>query len=386
MNIPAAISLICLSASATFAQELPAPTPPPTFPCAPGWQRIPNGGCERRTSAADTTTTPTGGAQPALAQSTVPSYTKSVSATKRIRTAYGHFTVWIDGTKWTQTKKTVTNKEGRLEFVKGLTLIQVITEPTVVPTDLIPEAALEEFRKVAGDARIVSTERRSVNGRHILSVHFLLTASSSTLRVYCYFYGGTSGTIRLIGITPESIADQEAGDITDFLNGIEISDQEQAQSDSAQDLPAVGGAASAPTRAPTKQERLRLKREQEAAQRAAKAQKKMEDEARANLPTQSDIIEGCIAVRNIVFKPAQRGLFADHAQLTGTISNSCGRQAEVSFSVSFYSASGDFMDFTAVVKLVPSGDTPFWTGPEYYSDAAFLAKAGKVTSVMQHTF
>jgi len=330
----------------------------------------------------------------ALAQSTLPSYTRAASATKRIKTAYGDFAVWFDEKKWTLTKETVTEKEGRLEFTKGPTLIQVITDSVKGPTDLIPEAVLRHYKEAGGDARIVSKEQRSVNGKQVLSVQFLVTTSPSVQRAYCYFHGGTSGTFGLIALTPENVFDHEAGDIADFLNSIEISDEEFQSSD----LPKpVLGTPAAPQRKTTdatdtqppkltKKEQQRLKQEQEAALRAAKAQKKKDDEARENVPTQADVVERCVTVRRIVFKPAKRGFFADHAELTGTISNRCGGQVEVSISISFYSASGDFVDLELVTKLAPVGETPFWSGPEYYSDAAYLSKAGKVTNVSITTF
>jgi hypothetical protein len=135
----------------------------------------------------------------------------------------------------------------------------------------------------------------------------------------------------------------------------------------------------------TKQEQQRLKREQKAAQRAAKAQKEKEDEARANVP-QPDIVQECVAVRKIVFRPAGFASRADHTGVWGTISNNCGREAEVSIVVNFYEASGDLLDLEPLTKLVPVGDTPFSAIPQFYSETPYLYKAGKVMSVSVHVF
>jgi hypothetical protein len=227
-----------------------------------------------------------------------------------------------------------------------------------------------------------------------VTVQVLVTTSGSIQRAYCYFYGGTSGTIGLIALTPENVFDHEAGDIADFLNSVEISDQEFQSSDLAKAVSGTPlsaqqtavGATNTPSAKLTKQEQQRLKREQEAAQRVAKAEKKKEEEARANLPTQPDVIEKCIAVRNIVFRPWRRGFFNPDASVSGVISNKCGKEVEVNISVTFYSSSGDSMDLAYVSKLVPIGDTPFWTSATRDSDATFLSKTAKITNVFVNLF
>ena len=305
-------------------------------------------------------------AAPAFAQGTVLSYTRSASATERIKTAYGGFAVWIDERKWTQTEQTVTDKAATLQFAKGDTAGLVVTQPTGVPTSLIPKRLLDLLRKAKDvtDATIVSKEQRSVNGKYVLSVQVILTTTGEPLRAYCYLYGGTSGTIVLIGMARESDFDHEAGDIADFLNGVEISDQDLAK-----------------TGSPTREERHQLKQEQQAEQRAAKAKRKNDEEARASQPTQSDIVEKCITLHNIVFTPSRGLFFASDATLSGTISNNCGREVEVSIDVKFYSDSGDAIDWEHLAKLVPTGDSSFWSSPGLNSDARVLSKAGKVTSV-----
>jgi hypothetical protein len=160
----------------------------------------------------------------ALAQGPLPSSTNG-SATKRIKTAHGNYAIWVNEKKWTLTKQSATAHEERLEFVKGPSLVVVISEPVGgVAANLLPELALVNLKKIAPTARIVSTERRSVKGAQLIAAEYLFTENTAKGRAYAYFHSGTSGTIQLIGMTLESVFADEVADILEFLNGIEISD------------------------------------------------------------------------------------------------------------------------------------------------------------------
>jgi len=191
----------------------------------------------------------------ASAQSTVPSYTRRASATKQIKTAYGDFAVWIDDTKWTQTDESATNEWGSIEFTKGPTLVQVWTEPkSRALTDPMIEEVLNQFRRMTNVAvvTLVSKQQRLVGGRHILAVQFSITTTTPVmrdgrayrdLRAYCYLYSGTSGSIQLIGSAPDTIFNHEVGDIANFLNGVEIYDQELPSSDATKNASSISSSA-----------------------------------------------------------------------------------------------------------------------------------------------
>jgi len=155
------------------------------------------------------------------------SYTKSPSAKKRIEASVGDFALWVDETKWTQDK---VDTAGVLEFSnvnKGGLGVRIITEDNGVPLDRLREFVLANFKRASNKAKITLEEKRLVNGRQVLALQIAATVKGIPVAYFGYYYGGSSGTIQVIGfmigaaISPDSIED-----LTQFLNGLEISDED----------------------------------------------------------------------------------------------------------------------------------------------------------------
>src|SRR5262249_28863247 len=60
----------------------------------------------------------------------------------------------------------------------------------------------------------------------ILAVQFSVTIEGDLFRILGYYHGGSSGCIQAIAFTFDTTFADNIGEITDFLNGLEISDQE----------------------------------------------------------------------------------------------------------------------------------------------------------------
>lgn len=152
-------------------------------------------------------------------------HVKSSSATKRLPTPFGKFAMWIDPEKWT----TVESQEtGVLTFENrsGDGYAKIITEKSSLPNDVLKGAVLGRMRKTDPNAEIVLEESRNVNGHTVLVLRIDATVQRVAVSYYGYFHGGTSGTIQVLTYTTKSLFDESSAGFTEFLNGLEIMDDD----------------------------------------------------------------------------------------------------------------------------------------------------------------
>jgi hypothetical protein len=164
------------------------------------------------------------------------SYTRSPSATQRIETSVDDFVLWVDEKKWRQ-KEVATDPlaaspppVGVLEFINiktGGLVVKVITENQGIPVYVLRERVLANAKQVDAKAKIISTEQRIVNGRQVLALQMAVTPHGLPTQVLGYYYGGSAGTIQVTGVMIGSAIDSDSvEELTEFLNGLEISDEE----------------------------------------------------------------------------------------------------------------------------------------------------------------
>jgi hypothetical protein len=96
-------------------------------------------------------------------------------------------------------------------------------------------------------------------------------------------------------------------------------------------------------------------------------------------PTQSDIIRGCIAVRNI---RVQYQMFWNW-NASGSITNECARDAHASIDIEIFSANGSKVGEGLLEKLVPIGATSFRSTPDFPNaqEVAIWGRVGRITNV-----
>jgi len=155
----------------------------------------------------------------------VQSYSRGRSARSKFKTSVDDFSIWIDDTRWKLQKS---SSAGTLEFsnVNGEAWAKVITERIGIPTGVVIQAALHNLRAADPAAVILSQDRRIVNGRQVEALQISAAPLGVKARYFAYLHGGTSGTIQVIAYTAESAFNRNLQQFTDFLNGLEVSDQE----------------------------------------------------------------------------------------------------------------------------------------------------------------
>ena len=157
--------------------------------------------------------------------STSPQHVRSANAKARVPTPFGRFALWIDQEKWKPTKA---DETGVLTFenVNGEGYARIITEKIGIPTDTLKDVALGNLKKTDPKAKVTFEERRNVNGKQVLVLQLAATLQGVPLRFYGYYYGGSSGTIQAITYTGTNLFDNNLTAFTDFLDGLELQDEE----------------------------------------------------------------------------------------------------------------------------------------------------------------
>ncbi|HYE14069.1 MAG TPA: hypothetical protein VD968_06480 [Pyrinomonadaceae bacterium] len=144
------------------------------------------------------------------------------------KTERGSFGIRYDPSKWQPARRPAGGEPGQQSFnlVRGDGYAVMITEELPIPTNTLRNIALENARAAAPDARIVFEERRTVNGREVLCMKIEGTIQQIPFIYYGYYYGGKAGTIQMLTYTGQSLFAKYEADFTEFLNGLEIYEQE----------------------------------------------------------------------------------------------------------------------------------------------------------------
>jgi len=157
-------------------------------------------------------------------QTSADAYTRTAAATKQMKAPFGDFAIWYDPAKW-QVKKSDSAGELRFESANGEGYAKVFTEEKGVPTELLTKVALTNARQADPNAKLTAQEYRKVNGREVLMLQMEATIHEDPVHFYGYYYGGFSGTIQVVTMTRQSDFAKNVADLTDFLNGLVISDE-----------------------------------------------------------------------------------------------------------------------------------------------------------------
>jgi hypothetical protein len=94
-------------------------------------------------------------------------------------------------------------------------------------TDALTKLVVERVRDEDAGAKVVMKEQRVVNGREITALQITQTIDKTPTEWFGYFHGGSAGSISVIVMTLKPALVRNHQDFTEFLNGLEISDQDQ---------------------------------------------------------------------------------------------------------------------------------------------------------------
>ncbi len=150
-----------------------------------------------------------------------PTKQKAVSTTKYDIKNVKTSSLSFDSTKWKQQEP---EKDGRVEFVHttGEGYASIISERPQMTLKMLREAALENAKKVSPDARIVSEEKRTINGREVMRLEMKATIQEIPFAYIGYYFTGKEGTVQVLTFTTENLLSDYRADFEEFLNGFTV--------------------------------------------------------------------------------------------------------------------------------------------------------------------
>jgi len=151
--------------------------------------------------------------------------TKTSAPKTRVQTSVEDFVLQVDETKW---KNDPSDTPGMLVFslANSETQILVLTSHMELRTEMLKEMVLLAAKKGDPNARITSEEKRRLTGRPFLAVEISTTVEGIPIKMLGYGHIGAPGYIQVIAAIPESEYAKNIEAVNDFLNGIEVPDQE----------------------------------------------------------------------------------------------------------------------------------------------------------------
>lgn len=148
-------------------------------------------------------------------------YYKSKKATFELKSKKNDVAVWLDPKKWSFSKSK-SNSEAEYQFqLKGADLHGLlISEAIEIKVETLVNIALENAKRAAPDARIVSQEYRTVNGLRLVQLNILGTIQGIKFSYLGYYYSNSKGTTQLLTFTSENLFPKYRKAAETFLNGL----------------------------------------------------------------------------------------------------------------------------------------------------------------------
>lgn len=129
----------------------------------------------------------------------------------------------IDPKKWSFNKG---DEGGADEYnfrLKGGDLYAMaITEQLEIAVDTLADVALENAKSAAADMQMTHREYRMVNGLKVIYMEMQGTIQGIKFSYFGYYYSDASGSTQYLVYTGSNLASQYQGDISDFLNGLNV--------------------------------------------------------------------------------------------------------------------------------------------------------------------
>ena len=160
---------------------------------------------------------------PVSEPSTARAYQRPTEAKLFVKVPKGPFGVWINQQKW---KQDAPVEEDAIKITfhhkKGDAYAMLIAERLSIPTESLKKMVLAEAKEGAPDARVISEEKRTLNGKKILCLKMGATIENIPFVYYGYYYSGSDGTLQVVTYTGTNLFDEFKSDCEEFLNGTQI--------------------------------------------------------------------------------------------------------------------------------------------------------------------
>lgn len=148
-------------------------------------------------------------------------FNRPATADKAVTSQKVAFKIWIDQSKWKESRKASEAVEFQFAYVTGDAYAMAITERLSIPLSSLKEIAVTNAKGVAPDIRVVLEEERTVNGLKVMCLVMEGTVKGIGFTYYGYYYSDKTGTIQLVTYTGQTLFQEFKPELTKFLNGLE---------------------------------------------------------------------------------------------------------------------------------------------------------------------
>ncbi|MEH0167034.1 hypothetical protein ABT392_09210 [Paucibacter sp. JuS9] len=131
---------------------------------------------------------------------------------------------WIDPKKWTfrKTEGNTEASEYKFKHKEADVYGMLITEQIEIGLENLAQLALENAKKFAPNARIVSQEYRMVNGIKVIRMRIDASAQGANFTYVGHYMSDKSGSTQFMVYTSTNLIDRNLAEIDEFLNGFSV--------------------------------------------------------------------------------------------------------------------------------------------------------------------
>ena len=98
----------------------------------------------------------------------------------------------------------------------------VIAERILVPLGTLKKGAVDNWRSVDKNVKVVLEEKRTVNGKEVLCLTAEVESEEVAFTFHGYYYSGEVGSIQVLTWTGRNLFKEVKPELEAFLNGFEI--------------------------------------------------------------------------------------------------------------------------------------------------------------------
>lgn len=151
-------------------------------------------------------------------------YKKGKDATFLVKSTVVDCGIYIDPKKWSfkSVKGQGTAREYQFKRKEGDAYAVLVSERAQLTYPMLLEVAVDNAKKAAPDAHLVSEDTRLVNGAIIKMLRIDGSIKGSPFSFLGYYYVGNAGTVQFLGYTTTPLFDEYKADIEELLNGFTI--------------------------------------------------------------------------------------------------------------------------------------------------------------------
>lgn len=153
----------------------------------------------------------------------IPLYRTPSNATKGVKGIAVPYTFWYDHFVWTESEPLNVNAEKSFKLLDGYAYAIIVTDKGQFYIDDLDDIVIKNAKESGFEnATIVSDEKRIVNDREVLSLHWKAMLQGIQVDFLSYMFSDPEGSVFIHTYTPTFLFKENRKKMESFLNGFSI--------------------------------------------------------------------------------------------------------------------------------------------------------------------